>query len=123
VSVLIFPEGTTTHGDRVLPFKRGSFGVAALAGVPVVPVALRYESAAAAWVGDDTFLPHYMRTVAKPYTRVSVDFLPALSHAGQDAGELAEQARRAIEDALREHDTTPALHVPRLADGWSVATA
>src|SRR5262249_7678064 len=40
VSVLVFPEGTTTVGDHVLPFKRGAFGLARLAGVPIVPVAV-----------------------------------------------------------------------------------
>ncbi|MDB4987425.1 MAG: plsC1 [Myxococcaceae bacterium] len=122
VSVLIFPEGTTTHGDHVLPFKRGSFGAAALAGVPIVPVALRYESAAAAWVGDDTFLPHYVRTVAKPYTRVQVEFLPALSHA-HDAADLARQARSAIATVVKERATESAHQVPRLRDAWSVASA
>lgn len=123
VSVLIFPEGTTTHGDRVLPFKRGSFGAAALSGVPIVPVALRYESASAAWVGDDLFLPHYVRTVAKPYTRVSVEFLPPLSYAGAaSVDDLAEQARAAIATVLHDGSAS-AVRVPRLADGWSVASA
>ena len=123
VSVLIFPEGTTTHGDQVLPFKRGSFGAAALSGVPIVPVALRYESASAAWVGDDLFLPHYVRTVAKPYTRVSVEFLPPLSYARASCvDDLAEQARSAIIAALAD-DHMSSLRVPRLADGRSVAAA
>ncbi|MDB4977718.1 MAG: hypothetical protein JWN48_6059 [Myxococcaceae bacterium] len=124
VSVLIFPEGTTTHGQQVLPFKRGSFGMAALAGVPVVPVALRYESPAAAWVGDDTFLPHYVRTMAKPYTRVNVDFLPALRNAGApDAAALAERARREIAGVLEERAHYGAYGVPRLADVGSIASA
>ncbi|GJN32050.1 hypothetical protein PR202_gb20522 [Eleusine coracana subsp. coracana] len=36
--MLLFPEGTTTNGDYLLPFKTGAF----LAGVPVQPVILRY---------------------------------------------------------------------------------
>jgi 1-acyl-sn-glycerol-3-phosphate acyltransferase len=123
VSVLIFPEGTTTHGDGVLPFKRGSFGAAALAGVPIVPIALRYESASAAWVGDDTFLPHYVRTVAKPYTSVHVDVLPALQSATASAAELAEQARSAIASALHAHEHSGLLRVPRLQDARSFASA
>ncbi|KAF0918713.1 hypothetical protein E2562_025837 [Oryza meyeriana var. granulata] len=36
--MLLFPEGTTTNGDYLLPFKTGAF----LARVPVQPVILRY---------------------------------------------------------------------------------
>ncbi|KAJ6849052.1 putative lysophospholipid acyltransferase LPEAT1 isoform X1 [Iris pallida] len=36
--MLLFPEGTTTNGDYLLPFKTGAF----LAKVPVRPVILRY---------------------------------------------------------------------------------
>lgn len=36
--VLLFPEGTTTNGRYLLPFKTGAF----LAGLPVKPVVMRY---------------------------------------------------------------------------------
>lgn len=39
-SVVSFPEGTRSIGDRILPFKRGSFLLAIQAGAPVVPVSL-----------------------------------------------------------------------------------
>jgi lyso-ornithine lipid O-acyltransferase len=124
VPVLVFPEGTTTRGDRVLPFKRGSFGAALHAGVPIVPVALHYESRQAAWVGDDTFLPHYMRTLSKPYTRVSVEVLPALEHArGDRPSDLAERARLSIAQALVRHETARERRVEPQGDVWSLASA
>ncbi|XP_021283714.1 lysophospholipid acyltransferase LPEAT1 isoform X2 [Herrania umbratica] len=45
--MMLFPEGTTTNGDFLLPFKTGAF----LAGAPVVPVILRYpyERFSPAW--------------------------------------------------------------------------
>ena len=61
VHVLNFPEGTTTSGDEVLPFRRGLFGIAAKARVAVVPVAMRLWPADAAWLGGEAFLPHYRR--------------------------------------------------------------
>ncbi len=101
VSVLVFPEGTTTVGDSVLPFKRGIFGVAARAQVPVVPVCIQYDRADAAWVGDDAFLPHYMRAMTHACTRVNVRFMDALSAtSGRDAQHVAEDARRAIARGL-----------------------
>ena len=38
VSVLIFPEGTRSMGDEMLPFKDGAFRLAITAGVPVLPL-------------------------------------------------------------------------------------
>jgi len=74
VSVLVFPEGTTTHGDSVLPLRRGIFGIASRVGVPVVPVVLRYEGRDASWVGDEWFLPHYARSLGRAELRVRVTF-------------------------------------------------
>jgi lysophosphatidylcholine acyltransferase/lyso-PAF acetyltransferase len=36
--LLLFPEGTTTNGRHLLPFKTGAF----LAGQPLQPVVIRY---------------------------------------------------------------------------------
>ncbi|MBI5902118.1 MAG: 1-acyl-sn-glycerol-3-phosphate acyltransferase [Deltaproteobacteria bacterium] len=41
VSVVIFPEGTRSQSDELLPFKRGAFMLAVKSGVPVVPVAIK----------------------------------------------------------------------------------
>jgi len=63
--VLVFPEGTTSAGDDVLPLRRGIFGAARIAGVPVVPVAIRYDVPEMAWIGAQLFVPHYVRTTAR----------------------------------------------------------
>ena len=39
-SVAVFPEGTRSADETVLPFKKGSFVLALEAGAPVVPVSL-----------------------------------------------------------------------------------
>jgi 1-acyl-sn-glycerol-3-phosphate acyltransferase len=39
-SFLIFPEGTRSKTDQLLPFKKGGFRMAIKAGAPVVPVAI-----------------------------------------------------------------------------------
>jgi 1-acyl-sn-glycerol-3-phosphate acyltransferase len=40
-SMIVFPEGTMTRNTGLMAFRAGAFQVAAQAGVPVVPVALR----------------------------------------------------------------------------------
>lgn len=65
-SVCLFSEATTTVGDAVAPFFPSAFEWAARDGVFVLPVALRYfedgqPSRAAAWVGDEAFLPSLLR--------------------------------------------------------------
>src|SRR5215471_4147919 len=39
-SFLIFPEGTRSKTDQLLPFKKGGFRMAIKAGAPVVPIAI-----------------------------------------------------------------------------------
>ncbi len=99
VPVLAFPEGTTTAGDRVLPFRRGLFGVAAIARVPVVPLTVRYFDGTRPWIGDDPFVPHYLRTAAAPRGRVDLIVHPTLDASGVPS-ELAERARRVVASAL-----------------------
>jgi 1-acyl-sn-glycerol-3-phosphate acyltransferase len=40
VSVLIFPEGTRSPTDEMLPFKDGAFKLAVETGVPILPIAV-----------------------------------------------------------------------------------
>ena len=92
-SVLTFPEGTTTQGKGVLPLHRGMFGLSKLSGFPVVPISLCYAlGPGAAWVGDDTFLPHFAKTVAREATVSYLDF-GAPMHARPDESAEAFGAR------------------------------
>ena len=97
VPVLNFPEGTTTAGDTVLPFLRGTFGIAQRLGVPVVPVAVRYRDPASAWCSAATFLPHYVRLAGTPRVEVDLRFGTAmLPRAGEAPEDMAARARNAI---------------------------
>jgi 1-acyl-sn-glycerol-3-phosphate acyltransferase len=107
-SVLTFPEGTTTIGDDVLPFRRGMFGLARTLGVPIVPIALRYVGASSAWVGDAAFFPHFIKTVARSRTIARLDFgAPIHAQPGERAEALAERSRTAVRAMLRgDHERT-----------------
>lgn len=101
VSVLCFPEGTTTDGHTLLPFKRGVFGLATMAHVPVVPVAIRYETPDAAWHGEMTFVPHYLRNSARAVTRVRVRFgSPIWPMPGNSPDDIREDAWHSLRALL-----------------------
>lgn len=66
MGVILFPEGTSTIGDKVLPFSPALLEPAARAGYPVSYASIRYTTPAGeppaymavCWWGDMTFLPH-----------------------------------------------------------------
>lgn len=101
LSVIGFPEGTTSRGDDVLPFHRGLFGLARLARVPVVPIALDYQSPALHWYGDSWFLPHYLRTAMRPSSLIRVRIGQTIaSHQHGSVDELASHARSTVRSML-----------------------
>ena len=99
--VLAFPEGTTTRGHRVIDFHRGAFYLAQRCNVAVLPIVVRYDCEDAPWVGNDTFLPHYMRTSMRPVTRVSVELLePVEPGTAVGSRALCEQVKQRFAVAL-----------------------
>jgi len=115
VPVLNFPEGTTTRGDRMQPFHRGTFGLAQRLGLPVVPVAIRYRDPALAWCDAATFLPHYLRTAGRPRNEVTITFGTAMSpRTGEAPEDMAARARNQITwtlDRMRWIDAGPSARI------------
>ncbi len=106
-----FPEGTTTRGPGTLPFFRGLFEVAHEESVPVVPVAISYETRQDAWVGDDDFLSHFLGCFRRSRVRVRVAFGPPVR--GEDATQLLQATSLWISDRLeRLDDERPAEQAP-----------
>jgi lyso-ornithine lipid O-acyltransferase len=68
IPVLLFPEGTSSDGSSVLPFRSPLFDSAIRAGASVTAAAVRYhavdvtEDQVTYW-GDMVFLPHLFRTL------------------------------------------------------------
>lgn len=78
LSLAAFPEGTTSRGPGLLPFFPGLFEEAEAHGFPVMPVAIALEDPGDAWVDDDPFLDHFLRSFRKRRVRVAVAFGPLL---------------------------------------------
>jgi lyso-ornithine lipid O-acyltransferase len=83
-ALAIFPEGTTSDGTGLLPFKSSLLSalVPVPPGIAVQPVLLDYgpEAAAIAWVGEEHGLDNFLRILARsrPVT-LAIHFLPPLS--------------------------------------------
>lgn len=99
--VAVFPEGTTTHGERLLPFRGALFQSAVDAGVAVQPLALRYEDArgqpslAPAYDGDISFWQCLRAITRASGLCARLTVLPAIAP-GVARRELAWQAEAVI---------------------------
>ena len=64
-SVMVYPEGTTHTELKSMPFRLGAFRVAAALGTPVVPIAIEYSRPEDAWIGTDSFIPHFLKVFGR----------------------------------------------------------
>jgi 1-acyl-sn-glycerol-3-phosphate acyltransferase len=73
-SIINFPEGTTDVLPTTLPFKKGSFAMATKVKSALIPVAIDYKEKSDAFVGNDTFVPHFIKCFGKPITEIKMTF-------------------------------------------------
>ena len=105
-AVTIFPEGTTTDGQSLLPFKTPMLRVLEPppAGVMVQPVLLDYGAVAEeiGWVGDESGIVNAKRILARKGSfPLSIHFLePFLPSDFPGRKAIAAQSRKQIEEAL-----------------------
>jgi 1-acyl-sn-glycerol-3-phosphate acyltransferase len=82
ITVLLFPEGTSSDGSAVLCFHPSLFDPAVVAGMPVTSSAISYASedgspeSVLCYYGDDTFGPHLLRTLGAGVLSGHIDFAP-----------------------------------------------
>jgi 1-acyl-sn-glycerol-3-phosphate acyltransferase len=111
VGVVLFPEGTSTSGDGVRPFKPPLLEFPVRAGCEVWAAAVRYEtpdgepppSQAVCWWGDMTFVDHFYRMLLLPGFDARVAFHPH---------PLRADDRKALARIL--HSAVSALHAGRV---------
>jgi 1-acyl-sn-glycerol-3-phosphate acyltransferase len=109
--VAVFPEGTTSDGQGLLPFHANLIQAAISAQAPVQPVALRFvdrasgkDSAGPLYIGDDTLVGSLWRTLAgRPFV-AQVRFGEPQEAQGRDRREWAQDLREAVRQ-LREGAT------------------
>ena len=94
-SLIVFPEGTRSKNEQVLPFRRGLFLVAIKSGLPIVPVAV---------IGSH-------RVMAKGHLETCPGNVEVVIHSPlltngldrNDAPALADRARKVISQTVESH--------------------
>ena len=109
--LLFFPEGTSSDGRRVLPFKatlfQGFLDPALPPGLAIQPATAIYQAPPGAdprfygWWADMDLGPHLLTVLAAPRQgRVSVILHPPVPVAGRDRKALAAETETAVRAAL-----------------------
>ena len=86
--VVFFPEGTTSRGEGILPFRSGLLSLPARDGHPVWSAALRYQSddpavdphLGLAWSGGQSLVPHVWKLVCMPGFTARIAVAHAVEH-------------------------------------------
>ena len=112
VSVLVFPEGTRSATDELLPFKRGGFLLALKSGLPIVPVAVT-GSRAVRRKGSYVIHPG----------RIQVSYGAPITTEGLGVSKRRELSARVRSEILRlsgrpETSVTDSSAGPRAAERW-----
>lgn len=109
--VVLFPEGTSSNGDGVLPFKTALMAAALKTEIAVVPICIKYRSVdnrpfnpatrdAICYYGDHTFITHFIRLCTLRSIEVSVSYLDSIDGASfHDRKQVARMAYAAIQAA------------------------
>ncbi|MBC6440621.1 MAG: 1-acyl-sn-glycerol-3-phosphate acyltransferase [Rhodospirillales bacterium] len=115
--LILFPEGTTGDGNRVLPFKRALFATAQKRvrgeAVTVQPVSIAYAGFSNlpmgrelrplyAWYGDMELVPHAWQMLRGGVATAIVQFHPALTidETGGDRRALAERCHGIVREGV-----------------------
>ena len=88
-NVLLFPEGTSTDGERLLPFQSAFFAAPLMAGAEVAPVTLTYrringrpltkaDRDRVYWYGEMDFAGHFWKLLALRSIEVLVTIHPKI---------------------------------------------
>ena len=124
-TVAIFPEGTTTAGDRLLKFHTSLFEPAVLNKASVSPAAICYRdetgvpAAAAIFIGETTFTESIAAIIGKRKLIAEITFARSIAAAALSRREVAEAAENAIAAILN----VPKPHAHQRFDEGATALA
>jgi 1-acyl-sn-glycerol-3-phosphate acyltransferase len=108
LGVVVFPEGTSGRGDKILPLKPSLLELAVRQRRPVHFATLSYRTplpgpaadALVCWWDDTPFVVHLVRLLAQPGFEAVIDFCQQ-PIVGEDRKDLAERLHRAMQQRFR----------------------
>jgi 1-acyl-sn-glycerol-3-phosphate acyltransferase len=112
--ISLFPEGTTSDGTGLLPFKSSFFSLAEETGTPVQAISIVYtklnhkpitssELPIIGWYGDSFFFPHLMHYAKQRGLEVTLVFHPPINaNAFTSRKALANHCRSMIEQGISD---------------------
>ena len=120
--VAIFPEGTSSPGKEVLPFKAALLRLAAVNNTPVWAASIYYKTPpgyppahmSVGWWGDMEFWPHWMQLLRLPYIDAQI-VLVAQPEISQDPRQLAKNLEAKVKENFQptyigETHEQPSIH-------------
>lgn len=112
-AIILFPEGTTSDGESVMPFKSSLFSaVDAIDDALIQPITLSYtrvggrpvtpdERRAIAWLGDDLLVPQMLKMLKLGRVTAEVIFHPPVRRSDfADRKALARHCHQVVADGL-----------------------
>ncbi|MFV8321575.1 lysophospholipid acyltransferase family protein [Flavobacterium sp. LS2R12] len=97
-SIINFPEGTTDVLPTTVDFNYGSFVMATKIKAAVIPIAIDYKEKTDAFVGDGTFIPHFLKCFGKWTTEIKITFFSPIY--SEDAAYLLNTSKKMIDEEL-----------------------
>ncbi len=101
-NILLFPEGTSSNGETLLPFQTAPFAAPLRARAPIVPVTLTYKRInhqplsiinrdEVYWYGDMEFVGHFWNLLAVRSIEVLVQIHPEIETARHENNSLSRK--------------------------------
>lgn len=112
--ICLFPEGTTSDGKHLKPFKSAFLSLAEEHKLPVQPLSIAYthvgkyllpddERDKVAWIGDSTFFQHFVQVLSYPSIRVVLRWHEPLDQANfEGRKELTKAAFAVVNGGVQE---------------------
>lgn len=106
-NVVLFPEGTSTNGETVLPFKKTLFRSAIYRGIEILPLYIHYISINETtvnrgnrdlifWYGSMKFFPHFIKLLKLRKIDAELYILQSITTIGMKSDVVSKLAHKSI---------------------------
>lgn len=105
-NIFLFPEGTSSDGSKILPFKAHFFQLAVESKSAVCPLMIKYlgeNRKLAPWYGNMDFVPHFLNVCKEKEFSVSVHRMNQISSFNKDKFQLKDETEILIRESYEKY--------------------